>query len=293
MPSVFSHEILNANPFAFLDDAPLEERRARAVEMRRFLPETDLAGVGRLDPAAIAEVRRDAWPDVRDADELHDALLTLIAVPEAQTESWTPHFTELAAAHRAARGVVDGAAYWVAAERARTFHALLPGAAFDAALPDVETATPTHEEAVARAVQGWMAHLGPTTALALAGMLHLETAEVDAALLRLEAAGTILRGSFLSPLAGPHPRSLTRSARRPDGLAGLRFAPPELTPLAPFGPTQGAPSPAEGAGSHPATGTSNFEVRTAKLVDRVVRPTPPRAHPPPDVGHAYGGRSHR
>ncbi len=82
-PSAFSHEILNANPYAYLDDAPLEERRARAVEMRRMLPESVLGEIGRLDPDAIAQVRAEAWPDVRDADELHDALLTLIALPES------------------------------------------------------------------------------------------------------------------------------------------------------------------------------------------------------------------
>src|SRR5437762_4330146 len=81
MPSQFSHEILNANPYAYLDDAPLEERRARAVEMRQTLPEAVLNEIGRLDPAAIAEVREEAWPDVRDADELHDVLHTLIALP--------------------------------------------------------------------------------------------------------------------------------------------------------------------------------------------------------------------
>ena len=79
VPSQFSHEILNANPYAYLDDAPLEERRARAVEMRRILPESVLEEVGKLDPAAIAQVREEAWPDVRDADELHDVLHTLIA----------------------------------------------------------------------------------------------------------------------------------------------------------------------------------------------------------------------
>ena len=82
MPSQFSHEILNANPYAYLDDAPLEERRARAVEMRRILPESVLEEVGKLDPAAIAQVREEAWPDVRDADELHDVLHTLIAFPQ-------------------------------------------------------------------------------------------------------------------------------------------------------------------------------------------------------------------
>ena len=82
VPSHFSHEILNANPYAYLDDAPLEERRARAVEMRRILPESVLEEVGKLDPAAIAQVREEAWPDVRDPDELHDVLHTLIALPE-------------------------------------------------------------------------------------------------------------------------------------------------------------------------------------------------------------------
>src|ERR1035438_3093471 len=72
VPSQFSHEILNANPYAYLDDAPLEERRARAVEMRRILPESVLEEVGKLDPAAIEQVGEEAWPDVRDADELHD-----------------------------------------------------------------------------------------------------------------------------------------------------------------------------------------------------------------------------
>src|SRR5437868_6495138 len=82
VPSQFSHEILNANPYAYLDDAPLEERRARAVEMRRMLPESVLEEVGKLDPAAIVQVREEAWPDVRDADELHDVLHTLVALPE-------------------------------------------------------------------------------------------------------------------------------------------------------------------------------------------------------------------
>ena len=86
VPSQFSHEILNANPYAYLDDAPLEERRARAVEMRRILPESVLEEVGKLDPAAIDQVREEAWPDVRDRDEMHDVLHTLIAFPA--TDGW-------------------------------------------------------------------------------------------------------------------------------------------------------------------------------------------------------------
>ena len=92
VPSQFSHEILNANPYAYLDDAPLEERRARAVNMRRVLPESVLEEVGGLDPAAIAQVREEAWPDVRDADELHDVLHTLVALPEeSEQRGGTPH----------------------------------------------------------------------------------------------------------------------------------------------------------------------------------------------------------
>src|SRR6202163_3516013 len=90
VPSQFSHEILNANPYAYLDDAPLEERRARAVEMRRVLPESVAAQFGRLDPAAIAQVRVDGWPDVRDADELHDVLHTLVMLPSPADGSPLP-----------------------------------------------------------------------------------------------------------------------------------------------------------------------------------------------------------
>ena len=101
VPSQFCHEILNANPYAYLDDAPLEERRARAVEMRRSLP-PELAGeIGALDPAAIAEVTSEAWPEVRTPDELHDALLTLMWVPEDQASEWAGFLPALIEAGRA------------------------------------------------------------------------------------------------------------------------------------------------------------------------------------------------
>ena len=82
-PSAFSHQILNAMPYAFLDDAPLEERRARAVTLRRALPE-DSRDLGRLDPEAITNESANAWPRIRDADELHDALLTLVCLPQGR-----------------------------------------------------------------------------------------------------------------------------------------------------------------------------------------------------------------
>ncbi|MBV8631687.1 MAG: DEAD/DEAH box helicase, partial [Silvibacterium sp.] len=81
-PSVFAHELLNANPYAYLDDAPLEERRARAVAMRGLLPDKELGEAGHLSSAAIAEIREQIWPDPRDEHELHDLLCALIIVPE-------------------------------------------------------------------------------------------------------------------------------------------------------------------------------------------------------------------
>src|SRR5262249_37913749 len=139
VPSVFSHEILNSNPYAFLDDAPLEERRARAVEMRRTLPESVLQEVGALDPAAIAEVQAGAWPDVRDADELADTLHTLIALPEnfapqeqqTPAEAWQPLFEVLRRANRVSRAEVGETKFWVSAEKAKAFRAIYPNAQFE------------------------------------------------------------------------------------------------------------------------------------------------------------------
>ena len=216
IPSQFSHEILNANPYAYLDDAPLEERRARAVEMRRVLPESVLSEVGRLDPAAIAQVRADAWPDVRDAEELHDALLTLVAIPEFDEQdvapapgagslrvmlqesapAWRGFFGQLAAERRMTRAFVDGTAMWVAAERGLSFAQIYPSAQFEQPLAEVETASPSADDALVALVSGWMLHAGPTTAHELSEILRLPTAAIDRALLRLEASGAILRGRF-------------------------------------------------------------------------------------------------
>ncbi len=216
-PSVFSHEILNANPYAYLDDAPLEERRARAVEMRRVLPGEVVAEFGRLDPAAIEQVRADAWPVVRDADELHDALFTFVALPgSASAEAanvaapgsvlaarlasalpqWSGYLAALAADRRATRAAVGDRAYWVCAERLRVFREVFPGASFADALPDIGDAPASHEDAAQALLAGWMAHAGPTTASELAPVLGLPSSEIDKALLRLEASGSILRGQF-------------------------------------------------------------------------------------------------
>lgn len=218
VPSVFSHEILNSNPYAFLDDAPLEERRARAVEMRRTLPESVLQEVGALDPAAIAEVRADSWPDVRDADELADTLHTLIALPEnfmppngrSAAKAWCGYFNSLRESNRASRAKISRAAqlepassqdqpeawFWVSAEKAKAFAAIYPDAQFEDQLPSVEGEVPSQEDALKAMVTGWLTHLGPTNAIALAALLHLPVSEIDKTLLRIETTGLILRGTF-------------------------------------------------------------------------------------------------
>jgi ATP-dependent Lhr-like helicase len=214
VPSQFSHEILNANPYAFLDDAPLEERRARAVEMRRVLPESVLEEVGKLDPAAIAQVRDEAWPDVRDADELHDVLHTLLALPEdfpgppdeagpvSATQLWMGFFERLLAEGRAGVATVSsGRRYWVAAERAQSFGRLFPSAEFQPALADIPGPVPSSDDALLCLVTGWISQLGPTRASELGSRLGVGSPEIEKALLRMEASGAVLRGKFTDPRA--------------------------------------------------------------------------------------------
>ncbi|GAC1428022.1 MAG: DEAD/DEAH box helicase [Terriglobales bacterium] len=212
VPSQFSHEILNANPYAYLDDAPLEERRARAVEMRRILPESVLEEVGKLDPAAIAQVREEAWPDVRDADELHDVLHTLIALPELHSQvpvsgglpflisnasrSWAGFFERLTEQGRAAKATSLDRTYWVAAERAKSFALMYPNAKFDRELVDVNETISLVDDALLALVTGWTTHIGPTTARQLSDTIGLPSSEIEKAFLRMEASGSILRGKF-------------------------------------------------------------------------------------------------
>ena len=201
-PSPFCHEILNANPYAFLDDAPLEERRARAVEMRRSLS-PDLAGnLGALSADAIAEVEEEAWPVVRSPDELHDALLTLHWVPEQIAPAWAAYLLPLLQTGRACSVSVPGLSGqmvtgWVAVERLAVMQAAFPDASIPAATSAApDEAAPEQEEAIRTIVQGWMESTGPTTVPELAAKLCLAQEAVDGALLRLEASGQVLRGQF-------------------------------------------------------------------------------------------------
>src|SRR5579883_296395 len=201
--SPFSHEILNANPYAFLDDAPLEERRARAVQLRQTLGSDVTGGAGILDPAAIDEISAEAWPEARDADELHDALLTLVRMrPEPQ---WQTFFEQLAAEGRASVLLREGVPFWVATER-------IPVADDPDAI-----------------VTGWMESLGPVTAAELAQRVALPLDAVETALARLEGKGVIFRGHFrnaVSDLEWCNRRLLARIHR-----ATLRRMRPKIEPV--------------------------------------------------------------
>ncbi len=168
--SPFSHEILNANPYAFLDDAPLEERRTRAVQLRQKLGTDVTGGEGVLDPAAIERISAEVWPEARDADELHDALLTLVRMPPA--EEWQAFLAELAAAGRASTTNREGALFWAATERMSVI--------------DDPNAV----------VSGWLECVGPMTTSALAAKMAFPTETVEEALLRLESQGQVIQGHF-------------------------------------------------------------------------------------------------
>ena len=202
--SPFAAEILNANPFAFLDPAPLEERRARAVRMRRALPpELDAEAV--LDPEAVARAEAEARLPMRDADEAHDALLTLGALREDPAEPGWPEqgalLEQLERDGRAFRFSVAGAALWTAAERVALVakvwpNADLPGERESNALAPAKGIPDSRAGAAAEVLRGSLDCCGPRTAAELAAGLEIPEKTVADALALLEAEGTILRGSF-------------------------------------------------------------------------------------------------
>ncbi len=199
-PSVFSHQILNAMPYAFLDDAPLEERRARAVALRRALPE-DSRDLGALSPDAIAEEETYAWPVVRDVDETHDALLSLCVLADRdfaahpdEADDWRAWLQELAAGGRAFMLDNGNRWSWYAAERAdvvRTAYGLTPPLPGEVAAQEEE-----REAAVAEIVRARAESSGPFTAAGLAELLALDERAVTQTIARLETQGLVLRGRF-------------------------------------------------------------------------------------------------
>ncbi|MCL1633456.1 DEAD/DEAH box helicase [Luteimonas sp. SX5] len=213
-PSPFAAEALNARPYAFLDDAPLEERRTQAVQTRRYADPQSADDLGRLDIDAIDAVREEAWPEVRNADEMHEALMGLGVVrsDEADRHGWSEWLQRLAKDHRAAalkpslsRGGLGGNGdgfdleLWVTAERLPQLLALHPDAALQ---PPIEAPgeyaqqTWTREDATLELLRSRLTGLGPTSAAELAETLSIPQSEVEMALLRLQGEGYVMQGRF-------------------------------------------------------------------------------------------------
>jgi ATP-dependent Lhr-like helicase len=200
-PSPLALEILSARPYAFLDDAPLEERRTQAVMARRWLDAETAADLGKLDAEAIQRVREEVWPDPRNADELADALGTLAFLSDEEIDArpdWRGFVDELAGARRATRLVLGSRSVHVAAERLPELDAVFPRAARSPEIePPAEYRKPwAREAALVEMLRDRLQGLGPTTAPALAAPLALSPAEIDAALAKLEAEGSVMRGRF-------------------------------------------------------------------------------------------------
>ncbi|MGH8102822.1 MAG: Lhr family ATP-dependent helicase, partial [Chthoniobacterales bacterium] len=218
-PSPLASEILNARPYAFLDNAPLEERRTQAVYTRRASERNGSDGLGILDVAAIEKVQREAWPEATNADELHDALMQVGAmrpeeVPQtvaAQNGDAERLVTELLAENRATRLLLPAqhpnngealecgghatAMFWVAAERLSMLRTIYSEAVLEPKLLG-PAQTWKRADAIRELVRGRMEVSGPLTIVDLAGKLRLVPTEIESALLALEAEGFVLRGKF-------------------------------------------------------------------------------------------------
>ncbi|HEX2250139.1 MAG TPA: helicase-related protein, partial [Gemmatimonadales bacterium] len=201
-PSPLAHEILNARPYAFLDDAPAEERRTQAVYTRRAFEPSSADDLGALDAAAIERVRNEAWPEIQNADELHDTLLTsgflteLEGISGRDGHSWSEYFQELVQAGRAARReLAPGRVVWVALERAAEVDLIATiGRPYDG-VGNVSSTLP-REDAIRELLRGRLGITGPATASQLAASLNIADTEADVALAALEGEGVILRGRF-------------------------------------------------------------------------------------------------
>ena len=215
--SPFSHEILNANPYAYLDDAPLEERRARAVQLRSTLRADFSDGAGALDPQAIAQVSAEAWPPMRDAEEAHEALCSLSLLPSERTEA-AAFLPALIEAGRATTLRIGERRFWVPAERLALVLRVHPNATLEPPItaPPLMRRIPESAEACAAEIlRGWFECAAPWRASELARDLALPRELVDQALAQLESEGQILRGQFTSAgeLEWCHRRLLARIHR--------------------------------------------------------------------------------
>ena len=208
-PSPLAQEVLSARPYAFLDDAPAEERRTLAIQSRRHLTVEQAADLGRLDPEAIQRVRSEAWPDFRDEDELHDALVVLgFMAPPEPGESADPMLERLVADGRASRFRMPGDGWvWVSAERLAELEMAVEDGRPEPRIEALECDVKTPEAALRELIRSRMEGLGPVTAAELGRPLRLNDRDMASALVALEAEGFAMRGRFSerpaqSPLAG-------------------------------------------------------------------------------------------
>jgi ATP-dependent helicase Lhr and Lhr-like helicase len=195
VPSQFAHELLNANPYAFLDEAGLEERRTRAVSLRSSIPASVLEQAGKLDQHAIDTVRAQCWPDIRDEHEFHDLLMSLVALPFTmldtdRSQHWPEFYSRLDLNGRAQTIECGGIPCWIATERLGFAQTLWLGQSADGV---------TREDALKKCVQGWVQILGPVTAKSFARMLCLDPALVFHSFIAMEVQGLLMRGSFDKP----------------------------------------------------------------------------------------------
>ncbi len=201
-PSPLAMEILGARPYAFLDDAPLEERRTQAVLARRWSDPESADDLGALDPEAIAAVREEAWPEARSADELHEALTALGCIAEAETvaqSQWGEWLAELARGGRATRmQVAHDRVLWLPLERLMLLRAVYPQAPFQPHLqaPGGYDQPIEEEAALVELIRARLSGFGPLPVALIARPLALPASAVAAALVRLESQGYVMRGRF-------------------------------------------------------------------------------------------------
>src|SRR5690606_26902053 len=166
-PSPLALEVLSARPYAYLDDAPLEERRTQAVASRRWIDPASAADIGKLDPDAIVRVQQEAWPDAGTPDELHDALLWMTFMTDAEAERdarWPGLLRTLMTQRRAVRLETPSRHLYVAAERLPLLHAVFPETSLTPRLEaPSNTKTYSRDEALVEIVRGRLEALGPTT----------------------------------------------------------------------------------------------------------------------------------
>ncbi len=196
-PSPMAHEIVTGKPYTYLDDAPIEERRTRAVSLRRTLP-VDARDLAALDPEAIARVADEAWPEARNAEEVHDALLGFVAIAEPFVREWRDSLHALVAERRAAWLLIDDTRLWFPVEHLEAVRLLYPHATLPTLDVPPEAILPIEHRETARILmlRGHAECLGVTNARDLAARTGLDVTDVEHGLVMTEAQGFVLRGQY-------------------------------------------------------------------------------------------------